>query len=35
MGKDIGGVLSATREAAAGAVAADAGRVDRERAFPA
>jgi alkylation response protein AidB-like acyl-CoA dehydrogenase len=35
MGKDIGGVLSATREAAAGAVATDAPRVDRERAFPA
>lgn len=35
MGKDIGGVLSATREAATGAVATDAPRVDRERAFPA
>lgn len=35
MGKDIGGVLSATREAATGAVASDAARVDRERAFPA
>jgi isovaleryl-CoA dehydrogenase len=35
MGKDIGGVLSATREAATGAVATDAPRVDRKRAFPA
>ena len=35
MGKDIGGVLSATREAATGAVARDAARVDRERVFPA
>jgi hypothetical protein len=35
VGKDIRGVLDATREAAAGTVAAGAARLDRERAFPA
>ena len=35
VGKDIGGVLDATREVAAGTVSAGAGRLDRDRAFPA
>jgi alkylation response protein AidB-like acyl-CoA dehydrogenase len=35
VGRDVETVLSAVREAASGPIAADAARVDRERAFPA
>ena len=34
MSEELGGVLSATREVAAGQIAADASRIDRERLFP-